>query len=260
MPGSYLHLEVTVDRAVATVMVNRPEARNALNRETVASLTAALQDLAADVSVGAIIFTGAGEKVFVSGADIRDIRERRRKDAFAATLSRLFAEIERFPKPTLAAINGYALGGGCELALACDLRIAASTARFGLPEASLGIIPGAGGTQRLPRIVGWGRAREMILTGDIIDATRALEIGLVYRVVAAEELLAAARETAEKVLARGPLAIRLAKMALNLSAQVPLEAGLTVEALAQAIAFESRDKEEGAQAFLEKRPPRFSGD
>src|SRR6185436_16651884 len=161
---------------------------------------------------------------------------------------------------TIAAVNGLALGGGCELALACDLRIAAAHAKFGQPEVGLGIIPGAGATQRLPRIVGLGRAKHLVLTGDAIDAQKALEWGLVSSVVSAEELMAQALALAERVLARGPLAIRLAKLALNASARVDLDSGLLIETLAQAICFESADKQEGTTAFLEKRPARFTGE
>ncbi len=157
-------------------------------------------------------------------------------------------------------MNGYALGGGCELALACDLRLAADTAVFGLPEPSLGIIPGAGGTQRLPRVVGLGRAKELILTGARWDARQALAYGLVSQVVAPSALMAAARAMAERVLLLGPLAVRLAKAALNASSQVPLAAGLLYESTAQAITFESKDKMEGTGAFLEKRKPRFTGE
>ncbi|HEY7510379.1 MAG TPA: enoyl-CoA hydratase-related protein, partial [Vicinamibacteria bacterium] len=174
--------------------------------------------------------------------------------------SRLMSAVEAHEAVSIAAVNGWALGGGCELALACDLRVAAEGAVFGLPEPSLGIIPGAGGTQRLPRIVGLGRAKEMILTGARWDARQALACGLVTAVVPRAELMTAAHALAEKVLALGPLAVRLAKAALNASSQMPLAAGLTFESTAQAITFESRDKEEGTTAFLEKRKPAFRGE
>jgi len=240
--------------------VNRPEVRNALDLATVREMTAAIAGLSADDAVGAIVITGAGSAVFVSGADINDIRARTRTDGLAAINSTLFAAIDKCPKVTIAAVNGLALGGGCELALACDLRIAAAHAKFGQPEVGLGIIPGAGATQRLPRIVGLGRAKHLILTGDAIDAPTALEWGLVSSVVPAEELAAQALALAERVLARGPLAIRLAKLALNASARVDLDSGLLIETLAQAICFESADKQEGTTAFLEKRPARFTGE
>ncbi len=239
--------------------VNRPEVRNALDLATVREMTNVLADLATDTSVGAIVITGAGDKVFVSGADINDIRARGRNDGLAAINSSLFAAIDACPKVTIAAVNGLALGGGCELALACDLRVAATHATFGQPEVALGIIPGAGATQRLPRIIGLGRAKYLVLTGETIDAARALDWGLVSSVVPSDEVMTSACALAERVLARGPLAIRLAKVALNASARVDLESGLLIETLAQAICFESEDKQEGTTAFLEKRPPRFSG-
>ncbi len=252
--------DITRHGKVAVLRVNRPEVRNALDLATVRELTAAIAALSADDSVGAIVITGAGDAVFVSGADINDIRARRRNDGLAAINSTLFAAIDKCPKVTIAAVNGLALGGGCELALACDLRIAAAQAKFGQPEVGLGIIPGAGATQRLPRLVGLGRAKHLILTGDAIDAPNALEWGLVSAVVPAAELMTHALALAERVLSRGPLAIRLAKLALNASARVDLDSGLLIETLAQAICFESADKQEGTTAFLEKRPARFTGE
>ena len=245
---------------MAVLRVNRPAVRNALDLATVQELSAALAALSSDDQVGAIVITGAGDAVFVSGADINDIRARTRNDGLAAINSTLFAAIEKCPKVTIAAVNGMALGGGCELALACDLRVAASHAKFGQPEVGLGIIPGAGATQRLPRLVGLGRAKHLILTGDAIDAQKALEWGLVSAVVPADELLQHAVALAERVLSRGPLAIRLAKLALNASARVDLDSGLLIETLAQAICFESADKQEGTTAFLEKRPAKFTGE
>ncbi|MEO6222660.1 MAG: enoyl-CoA hydratase-related protein [Vicinamibacterales bacterium] len=252
--------DVTRHGRVAVLRINRPEVRNALDLSTVRELTAALAALSEDDGVGAIVITGAGTAVFVSGADINDIRVRTRNDGLAAINSTLFAAIDKCPKVTIAAVNGLALGGGCELALSCDLRVAAAHAKFGQPEVGLGIIPGAGATQRLPRIVGLGRAKHLVLTGDAIDAAKALDWGLVSSVVPAERLEAEALSLAERVLARGPLAIRLAKLALNASARVDLDSGLLIETLAQAICFESADKREGTAAFLEKRPARFTGE
>ena len=248
----------THDR-IATVTINRPEVRNALDRATVGELTAAMADLGSSADVGVVILTGAGGQVFVAGADLRQLGERRRDDGLAAINSSAFSAVERCPKPTIAAINGHALGGGCELALACDLRIAADHATFGQPEVGLGIIPAAGATQRLPRIVGLGRASQLVLTGDPIDAATALDWGLVNAVVPAAGLMEAARALAGRILSRGPLAVRLAKLALAASSRVDLESGLLIETLAQAICFESDDKREGTTAFLEKRKPRFSG-
>lgn len=252
--------DVTCYGRVAVLRVNRPDVRNALDLATVREMTEAVVALTADASVGGIVITGAGDRVFVSGADINDIRARRRDDGLAAINSSLFAAIDNCPKVTIAAVNGLALGGGCELALACDLRIAAVHAKFGQPEVGLGIIPGAGATQRLPRIIGLGRAKHLVLTGDAIDAQTALDWGLVSSVVPPDQLLPSALALAERVLSRGPLAIRLAKVALNASARVNLESGLLIETLAQAICFESEDKQEGTTAFLEKRPPAFTGD
>lgn len=253
------NIKVAIDGQVAVLTVDRPAVRNALNLETVQEIRAALQDLAANASVGVLIVTGAGDKAFVSGADINDIRARTLTDGLAAINSSLFAEVEKFPRPTIAAVNGAALGGGCELALACDIRVAADTARFGQPELNLGIIPGAGATQRLPRTVGIGWARHLVLTGETIDARQALEIGLVTAVVPPADLMPRARDLADRILRTGPLAARLAKLALNASSRVDLDSGLLIETLAQAICYNSDDKLEGTTAFLEKRKPKFRG-
>lgn len=255
----YHNLILAVEDRVAVLTVNRPDVRNALDTETVQEFHRALDEIHEARST-VLIVTGAGDKAFVSGADINAIRKRTRDDALASINSRLMSAIESHDAVSIAAVNGYALGGGCELALACDLRIAASNAVFGLPEPTLGIIPGAGGTQRLPRIVGLGRAKEMILTGARWDAARALEAGLVGRVVPLAELMPAARALADQILALGPLAVKLAKAALNASSQMPLSAGLVFESTAQAITFASEDKMEGTTAFLEKRKPVFRGD
>ena len=255
----YKNIRVSVADGLAVLTFDRPEVRNALNLETVREGEVALTDLAADAAVGALIVTGAGDKAFVSGADISDLRERTRDDGLAGINSSFFAAVERFPRPTIAAVNGYALGGGCELALACDLRIAAETAKFGQPELGLGIIPGAGATQRLPRVVGLGRAKHLILTGEIIDAAQALAIGLVSAVVPAGELHTKAQDLARRVLRQGPLAARLAKVAMNASMRVDLDSGLLIETLAQALCYQSDDKQEGMTAFLEKRKPHFTG-
>ncbi|PYR59100.1 MAG: hypothetical protein DMF85_08755 [Acidobacteria bacterium] len=252
-------MRVDVSENIATLTIDRPAVRNALNLDTVRECHAALAELAPDEAVGILVITGAGESAFVSGADINDIRARTREDGLAAINSSLFAAVERFPRPTIAAINGYALGGGCELALACDVRIAAETAKFGQPELGLGIIPGAGATQRLPRIVGLGWAKHLVVTGDVIGAKQALEIGLVTAVTPPGQLQIRVRELAKRILRQGPLAARLAKLALNASARVDLDSGLLIETLAQAICYGSEDKQEGASAFLEKRRPKFTG-
>jgi enoyl-CoA hydratase len=257
--SGFRNIRVDVSDAIATLTVDRPSVKNALNLETVNEIHRALDDLAVNAAAGILIITGAGETAFVSGADINDIRQRDRADGLAAINSSLFAKIDAFPKPVIAAVNGYALGGGCELALACDIRVAAESARFGQPELGLGIIPGAGATQRLPRIVGLGWAKHLVLTGDIIDAKQALEIGLVTAVMPGGQLQVRARELAKKILRQGPLAARLAKLSLNASARVDLDSGLLIETLAQAICYGSEDKNEGTTAFLEKRKPKFTG-
>jgi enoyl-CoA hydratase len=258
LPARFSSLRVESSDGVAVVTIHRPEARNAINLEVVNEMHAALQGLADDRTTRVLILTGSGRTAFASGADIRELRDRRAADALRGINSSLFMAVERFPLPTIAAVTGYALGGGCELALACDLRIAGESARFGQPEVGLGIIPAAGGTYRLPRIVGAGRARELILTGRIIDADEALAIGLVNRLVPDERVLQEARATALLMARKGPLALRAAKMVLAASAYGP-DAGHVAERLAQALLFESGDKREGMTAFLEGRPPRFAG-
>jgi len=255
----YDNLTLAHDGRISTLTVNRPQVRNALDTATVAEFHRALDEVR-DARATVLVITGAGDKAFVSGADVSAIRARKRDDALAGINSRLMSAVESHEAVTIAAVNGYALGGGCELALACDLRIAADNAVFGLPEPALGIIPGAGGTQRLPRVVGLGRAKEMILTGARWDAARALEVGLVSAVVPPADLARTAREWADRVLALGPLAVRLAKASLNASSQMPLAAGLAYESAVQAITFESQDKHEGTTAFLEKRKPQFRGE
>jgi enoyl-CoA hydratase len=244
---------------IALITINRPEARNALDLQTVNELHSVIAEVSSSDAVGAAIITGAGDKVFVSGADIRDIRGRNKMDALRGINSRLFKAIEDCEKPVVAAVNGFALGGGCELALACDIRVCSDHAKFGLPETSLGIIPGAGAMYRLTRIAGLGITKELILTGEAIDAQRAFQIGLVSRVVPSANLLESAKDVVGKILSRGPLAVRLAKRSLNLITQMSTEAAMALEAYAQGILFESEDKMEGTSAFLEKRKPKFKG-
>ncbi|HET6267816.1 MAG TPA: enoyl-CoA hydratase-related protein [Acidobacteriota bacterium] len=256
---SYQNLIYETSDQIATITINRPDVRNALDLKTVEELTAAIGEVNGSEHAGVLILTGAGDKVFVSGADIRDIRARKKLEALKGINARLFKTVEDCEKPVIAAVNGFALGGGCELAAACDIRICSENAKFGLPETSLGILPGAGGMYRLPRIVGLGLTKELVLTGEIIDAQRALAVGLVSRVVASDSLLATARQIAAKILARGPLATRLAKRSLNLMTQLPTEAAMALDEYAQGILFESEDKQEGTSAFLEKRTPKFKG-
>jgi enoyl-CoA hydratase len=245
---------------VGWITVNRPNVRNALNTQVLGDFRQALVEFRHDREVGIVVFTGAGEKSFAAGADISELRERTALDALSSTMQSVYDEIEAYEKPTIAAVNGYALGGGCELAMACDIRIASANARFGLPEVTLSIIPGAGGTQRLGRLVGKGKAIEMTLTGQVIDAGEALRIGLVTQVAEDVEALAdRVREIAGKILEKGPLAVRLAKLAIQAGSETDQKTGLVIERLAQAVLFETEDKREGTSAFLEKREPRFQG-
>ena len=252
-------IRIDTSEGVATVTIDRPEVKNALDLETVTAVREALGRLEADPSVGAVIITGAGEAAFVSGADINDIRARGRDEGLAAINSSLFAEIERFPRPTIAAINGYALGGGCELALACTLRLAAEGAKIGQPEVKLGLIAGYGGTQRLPRLVGEGRALELLLTGEPVDAAEAFRIGLVNRVVPRERLIEGCRALAKKIMAAGPVATRLTLEAVRRGVQLSLGEALGLEADLFSVVAATSDMKEGTAAFLEKRPPKFQG-
>lgn len=257
---TFANIEVVKKGQISYIMINRPERRNALNKETLDEIIEALEELRQDESVGCVIFTGKGDKSFAAGADIGQLREKTALDALNnGGMQQVYNQIEAFEKPTIAMINGYALGGGCELAMSCDIRIASANAKIGLPELNLSIIPGAGGTQRLVRIVGKGKALEMILMGKIIDANEAFRIGLVSEVTTPEELEAKAEEIAAQILAKGPLAVKLAKITVNLGADVDMKTGLMIEKLAQAILFSSEDKMEGTTAFLEKRRPQYQG-
>mgnify|MGYP001439339148 CR=1 FL=1 len=244
---------------LAVITVNRPEYRNAINGETMAEITDALMR-ARKSPCGVVVFTGAGDKAFVAGADIRALKEKTPKEVLDPGMQDLCNQVEFFEKPTIAAINGYALGGGLELAMACDIRIASDRAKLGLPETGLGIIPGAGGTQRLSRLVGKGRAKYMILTGAILSADEAERWGLVEMVVPHERLLSVVEEIANRILSKAPVAVRMAKIAVNVGSEADLHTGLTMEKLAQLATFQTRDKDEGIAAFLEKRTPQFKGE
>jgi enoyl-CoA hydratase/carnithine racemase len=252
-------VKVEIDDRLATVTINRPEVRNALSRQVLADLRAALHRLRDNDAVGAVAFTGAGAKAFVAGADITRLQHYTLHTGLDAEMQRLFDEIEAFEKPTIAAVNGFALGGGCELAMSCDIRIAAEHARFGLPETALSVLPGAGGTQRLARLIGTGRAVELILTGRFVDAAEAHRIGLVTSVVPADGLTAEVRRVAGQILGKGPLAVRLAKLVIRAGMDADQGTGLVVERLAQALLYTTEDKREGAAAFLAKRAPAFEG-
>jgi enoyl-CoA hydratase len=252
---------IRVERADgrATVTVARPDKLNALNGQTIAELERAFQDLAADADVRGLIITGEGEKAFVAGADIAELARMGPIDGIGVSRQgqEAFRLLERMGKPVIAAVNGYALGGGMELALACHLRIASENARFGLPEVKLGIIPGYGGTVRLPRIVGRGRALELILTGEMIPAQRAYEIGLVNRVVPVGEVRAAAEQLLDGILKNGPIALRFALEAVDRSLETGIDEGLGLEAHLFGLLASTEDMREGMRAFLEKREARF---
>lgn len=260
MPQSYETLLVERRNRVALVTINRPEKRNALNIRTRQEGALALEELRDDESVGVVVFTGAGDKAFVAGADIGEFSGRTALTQRDVMLGRsLFTAVDTFPKPVVAMVNGYCLGGGCELALACDIRIASDRASFGQPEINLGIIPGGGGTQRLTRLVGEGKAMELILTGDIIDAQTAYQIGLVNMVVPAADLEAKTMELANRIAEKSPVALALAKEAVKIASRSNLEEGLRREVDLFALCFSSEDKDEGVSAFLEKRKPQFKG-
>ncbi len=246
---------------VRWLTVNRPDKLNALNRHVVADLERAFAAAAAESGVRAVVVTGAGEKAFVAGADIGEFSGL--SEAEALELARrgqgVFSAIEGLGKPVLAAVNGFALGGGCELAMACHLRVAARTAKFGQPEVKLGLVPGYGGTQRLPRLVGRGRALEVMLAGGMIDAPTALAWGLVNRVVELQELRAAAQGLAEEILKVSPVAVALCLEAVAGGGDRPLAEALEFEARQFGRCFASEDVREGVAAFLEKRPPHFPG-
>jgi enoyl-CoA hydratase len=248
------------DGGVAILTIDRPEKRNALSARVREELVAALDSFREDSGVRVIVLTGTGDRAFVAGADIGEFAERTPLEQRAAmTGRRVFDEIAAFPKPVIAMINGYALGGGCELALACDFRIAADSAKLGQPEINLALIPGGGGTQRLPRLVGTGQALRLVLSGELIDAEEARRIGLVELVVPAADLRDRTMEIAMKMAARSPVALRLAKQAVRAAAETPLAAGLALETELFITAFASDDRREGVTAFLEKREPEFRG-
>lgn len=245
---------------VGLVTINRPDKRNALNIKTREEGAALLEELRHDDSVGVVVITGAGDKAFIAGADIAEFAGRTAMMQRDVMIARsLFTAIDTFPKPVIAMINGYCLGGGCELALACDLRIASETASFGQPEINLGIIPGGGGTQRLTRLVGEGRAMEMILTGEMIDARTAFDIGLVNHVLPPGELVAKTMEIANRIADKSPIALSLAKEAVKLASRSTLDEGLRREVDLFALCFSTEDKDEGVGAFLEKRKPAWKG-
>jgi enoyl-CoA hydratase len=254
-------MEVSNQDGVVVVVIDRQEALNALNREALSELRDRLRELATDTEARVVILTGAGDRAFAAGADIKEMTEMTVLEghAWGALGHECGRLLESMPKPTIAAVNGFALGGGCELALACDLRYASDRAKFGQPEINLAIIPGWGGTQRLARAVGAALAKDLILTGRTIDAEEALRVGLVSAVYPAGELLDRVLETAAELAAKSPLALSAAKDATNRALQGDLGAALSYEAVLFAALFASEDQKEGMRAFAEKREPRFQG-
>ena len=251
----------SVDGRIATVTINRPEKLNALNAVAKKELHAVFSSIRNDASIDVVILTGAGEKAFVAGTDIAELTtlDTATGREFSARGQEVFNLIEHLGKPVIAAVNGYALGGGCELALACHLRVASENAKFGQPEVNLGIIPGYGGTQRLARLIGRGRAMELILTGDLVDATEALRMGLVNAVVPLQDLLPRARSLAETIAGKGQVAIRMALKAVNMTEETGLGDGQQLEASLFGVCCGTADFAEGTRAFLEKRKPVFQG-
>jgi len=259
--SEYVNLLLEVNDGIAIVTINRPKALNALNAATIYELDKMFDELGANSAVKAVIVTGSGEKSFVAGADITEMQSMSAIEGrnWGKLAQAVFNKIENLPKPVIAAVNGFALGGGCELSMACDIRIASEKAKFGQPEVSLGIPPGFGGTQRLPRLVGKGRAKEMLFTGDMIDAAEACKIGLANKVVEPEELMNTAKAMAQKIMSRAPVAVQVCKSAVNEGLDVDLESGIAYEAEIFGLCFATDDQKEGMTAFVEKRKPNFTG-
>jgi len=258
--ANYETITVELRGAVAVLTINRPDKLNALNKKVHEESVAALEELKTDESVRVLVITGSGEKSFIAGADISEFEGQTpvtQRDLFHEKT--LFNSLDTFPKPVIAMVNGFCLGGGNELALACDLRICSETARFSQPEINLGIIPGGGGTQRLTNLVGEGRAMEIILTGDMINAQTAEAIGLVNHVYPADELETKTMELANKIAEKAPIALQLCKEAVKFASRSNLDEGLRREVDLFAICFSTEDKQEGVSAFLEKRKPVFKG-
>jgi enoyl-CoA hydratase len=258
---AYDNLLFEVSDKIARITFNRPNVLNALNRKTMDELGDCLKKVRADDDIRVLILTGAGEKAFIAGADINELSQQTPVIGREFTLygQEIIHRLETLGKPAIAAINGFALGGGCELALACTLRIASRNAKLGQPEVKLGIIPGYGGSQRLPRLCGKGVAHELILTGEMISAEEALRVGLVNRVVDSGELLATAEAIAKKIIANAPLAVKYALEAVEHGMEMSQEEGLYLEATLFGLCCATQDMREGTRAFLEKRPPKFEG-
>jgi enoyl-CoA hydratase len=255
-------IEVAVEENVAVITINRPKFLNALNTEVLNELSEAADIIDADSSILAVVLTGSGEKAFVAGADIAEMQNKNVLEAreFSSLGNKVFSKIENLKAPVIAAVNGFALGGGCELAMACDIRIAGHKAKFGQPEIGLGIMPGFGGSQRLPRLVGKGIAKEILFTGEMINAERAYEIGLVNRMVDATELLGEAKKMAKAIASKSPLGVSFTKKAVNEGINLDLERAVSLEAELFGSLFSTKDQKEGMSAFLEKRQAVFKGE
>jgi len=253
------YVKIDIKNYIATITINRPEALNAMNKIVVAELRKATEDCEENNDVGVIVITGSGDKAFVAGADIKSMQKMSGREAleFSREGHEMTMVIENSPKPVIAAINGFALGGGCEIALACDMRIASENAKFSQPEVALGIIPGWGGTQRLPRLIGKGRAIEMIAGGKMIDAEEALRIGLVNHVVPQMELMEAVNSLAKSIIKNGPAAVAASLKCIHMGYDKDLENGLDIELNTFAELFETDEQREGTTAFVEKRKPNF---
>ncbi|CFX83496.1 Crotonase superfamily [Syntrophomonas zehnderi OL-4] len=256
---AYKNIILEKEDSLAILKVNRPQALNALNNETLREIKAAVMEVKDDETVGALIITGAGDKAFVAGADISFMENLSAVEGrdFGLLGQDVFTAVENLEKPVIAAVNGFALGGGCELALASDIRLASQKAVFGQPEVSLGITPGFGGTQRLPRIIGEGRAKELIFSARSIDAQEAYRIGLVNQVYPPESLLEEAKKMARTIMANAPLAVRFSKAAINKGMQTDIDSALAIEADLFGLCFSTQDQKEGMNAFVNKRKPAF---
>jgi len=249
-----------LDGGVALLTFNRPEKMNALNGQVRCALFGALDELRKDDEVRVVVLTGAGEKAFIAGADIGEFKDAAPTEQYRSMQAgNIYVAMEEFPKPVIAMINGFCLGGGCELSMACDIRVASDKARLGQPEINLGLIPGGGGTQRLPRLVGEGQANRLIMTGEIIKADRALAIGLVDEVVPADELREKTLEMARTIASKSPIALKAAKESILASRRMPLDEGLKFERAWFSLLFSTEDMDEGVSAFLEKREAKFTG-
>ena len=257
--SAYENLLFESENGIGIVTINRPKALNALNAATICELEQMFDELAKDDTVKVVILTGGGEKSFVAGADISEMQSMSALEgrSWAKSAQAVFNKIENLPKPVIAAVNGFALGGGCEICMACDIRIASEKAKFGQPEVSLGIPPGFGGTQRLARLVGKGRAKELLFSGDMIDAAEAYRIGLANKVASPEELMNTAKAMAQKFMSRAPIAVQVCKAAVNEGLDTDLESGIAYEAEVFGLCFATADQKEGMAAFLEKRKANF---